>query len=282
MSKIRVSLTLDKEIIDRIDRLAEVSGSKSRSEIIESILTNYMGGKKSAVILCGGDVNFGNSDIPRPLVKVNDETIIEKIVTVLRRYGYTNIFITGSKQTLEMISDLLGTGEGFGVNIAYFKENRPVGTAKVLKYIEQYIFSTFLVVPGDTLFEFDLNHMFDEHKKNNAIATVAVDLYPKPNKGQYKKGLVVVKGNKIIDYEDSPDPSKLPDNFVQNTGIMMFEPSIFSYIPDKDVSFLHEDVLPTLIKEGKAYAYPIHGYWFNIHDQDDLDYAKSLLSSEIA
>ncbi len=50
MVKERISLSIDKEILRKIDR--EVVGS--RSEFVEGVLSDYITHKKSAVILAGG------------------------------------------------------------------------------------------------------------------------------------------------------------------------------------------------------------------------------------
>jgi len=51
--KVRVSLTLNSDVVGRIDRLVDGLYVRSRSEAVEEILSKFLEKEKTAVILCG-------------------------------------------------------------------------------------------------------------------------------------------------------------------------------------------------------------------------------------
>lgn len=103
-----------------------------------------------AVIMAGG---FGTrlapltKEIPKPMVKIIDKPIIERIINLLKKHGFEDIIITlGYKPSC--IIDYLGDGEKFGVNIKYSIEKTPLGTAGCVKNVFDMLEKTFLVISG--------------------------------------------------------------------------------------------------------------------------------------
>lgn len=280
--KVRVSLTLNADVVGRIDRLVDGLYVRSRSEAVEEILSKFLEKEKTAVILCGGpDFLFKDTEIPRPLIKIKGKTIIERQVETLRKYGFSNIFVIGGQDIIKQVFDILKNGEGFGIKIAYFKESKPQGSAKVLEHLKKYIHSTFLVIPGDLVFDFDLGDMLDFHKEHKSMATIAVFTAFKTEHVSKELGAVFLKGSKVTKYVMPKTSEKLPETFIQSTLMLLFEPEILNYIPTGPVFWdLEKDLFPILLKESKLFAYPIHGLWFNVHNSKDVEDVKDVLDTE--
>jgi len=282
-SKTRVSLTIDEDVIGRLDQLVDGLYIRSRSEAVEQILSKFLEKEKTAIILCGGkEFTFRETGIPRPLVSVAGKTIVERAVEKLREYNFSNIFIVGDQKVLKNIFELLKNGEGYGVKIAYFKESKPQGTAKVLEQLKKYLHSSFLVMPGDTVFDFDLDDMTLFHKEHKSIATVAVCAALRYGKDRPKLGEVMMKGNRVIKYLlpklEEEGPSK---THIKSTFIFLLEPEVLSYIPSKATFWdLEKNLFPILINEKRMFAYPLQGNWYNIHSNKDLEEAKEFLEKE--
>ena len=86
-----------------------------------------------------------------------DNTIVEsnqRIIELLKKNGITDIGVT--LQFLpEKIEDMFGDGSEMGVNIKYFIEDSPLGTAGSVKNAEEFLDDTFVVISGDAEFVLD-------------------------------------------------------------------------------------------------------------------------------
>ena len=83
MTKIRVSLSIDKNLIKDIDSRIDGIVIRSRSDAIEKILREHVIDRKTAVILAGGtphDLIIKELNEIRPLVNIGRKTLIEDIM----------------------------------------------------------------------------------------------------------------------------------------------------------------------------------------------------------
>ena len=86
------------------------------------------------VIIAGGQgtrIASVNSEIPKAMIPVCGTPVIERQVMMAKRQGFTEfIFLIGYLG--DQIVSHFGNGEQFGVNITYYKEQLPLGTAGAL------------------------------------------------------------------------------------------------------------------------------------------------------
>ena len=79
------------------------------------------------------------SDIPKPMIKIEEMPVLEHELNCLRDQGFDDIIITVSHLG-HIIMDYFGdgnkvspaTGKSFGVHIEYFVEEEPLGNAGAL------------------------------------------------------------------------------------------------------------------------------------------------------
>ena len=84
-----------------------------------------------AIIMAGGEgtrLRPVSSHLPKPMVRLFDRPVMEHIVHLLRRNGITEIGATLQFMP-NMIRDYFGDGSEFGVDMNYFIEYTPMGTA---------------------------------------------------------------------------------------------------------------------------------------------------------
>ena len=67
---------------------------------------------------------------------------------------------------------------------------------------------------------------------------------------------------KIVDFIEKPKKNKQVSQLI-NSGVYIFEPEIFKYIPTKGV-YLLEDIFPRLAREKKLAGFSFEGQWFDI------------------
>ena len=89
----------------------------------------------SAVIMAGG---FGTrlrpltEHMPKPMLPVGDRPLLERTIERLRHAGIQDVGVT-THYLGDRITSHFGDGHAFGVDITYVSEDRPLGTAGVLR-----------------------------------------------------------------------------------------------------------------------------------------------------
>ncbi len=262
--KTRVSISIDKEILSKLDKEIDNVSIFSRSGAIEKIIEKHVSEKKKAVILAGGPPNnlfVKEEKTYRPLLKIRGKPLIQDIIDKLKRSGYNDILIVGSKEVLSEIYKNIGES-----GIVYVEEKLHLGTAKTLQLCQEKIKSTFLFVPCDHYFDIDLKEMEKYHKKNQGVSTLVV--YSGTKNAWDKSSIVELEGNLIKSYIEHP---KKKSSFLTSLLIGFAEPEIFDYIPKANLSYsLQEDVFPEIAKNNKLIGYLFSGEWNNIHSIEDV------------
>lgn len=210
-----------------------------------------------AIIMAGGKgsrLRPLTNNTPKPLVKIIDKPVMEYVIENLAEAGVKDIAVTVGYKA-DMIMDYFGDGSKWGVRLEYFVEDTPLGTAGGVKNVESYIYEEFLVMSADGLSNIDLKEFLTFHKSHDGIASMAV----KHIDDARGFGLVEVDSeDRIVSFVEKPQ--NICSGLI-NTGIYLFEPNIFEYIP-KGVSDFSYDIFPGLL--GSIYAYKTESYWSDI------------------
>jgi len=267
--KKRVSLSLDSSLIKEVDSSVDGIVIRSRSDAIEKILRQYVMDKKTAVILAGGrpkGLFIKELDVYRPLVKIRKETLIEDNILKCREAGFKNIIIVGSSIIISKIYEVLGDGKKYDVNIIYVEETKSLGSAKTLELAKNYLKGDILFLPCDHYFDFDLKKLYEFHLSQNGIVTLGIHAR---TGFDWKMGVVLMDGYKIINYEENP---KEPKTHLVSIFIGFIKSDVFNFIPPGEVYWsLQEHLFPKLAKDGKLIGYPIAGNWINVHTKKDVE-----------
>lgn len=131
---------------------------------------------REAIILAGG---FGTrlshvvSDVPKPMASVYGKPFLTYLIDRLIDAGIRRVILaTGYKH--ECIESYFGTSYR-GIEIVYSQETTPLFTGGALLQAAQKIQSEdFVVLNGDTLFDIDLQKLYDFHVQNHANITIAL------------------------------------------------------------------------------------------------------------
>lgn len=216
-----------------------------------------------AIILAGGKgtrLRPLTTHIPKPMVPLLNRPCMEYSIMLLKKHGITDIGVT-LQYLGDEIKDYFGDGSKWGVNIEYFDETHPLGTAGGVKNAEAFLDERFIVISGDALTDFDLTQAIQFHEEKQAIVTMLMKEVEDPT--QY--GVIETDGNgKIIRFLEKPTWSQVFSHTV-NTGIYILEPEIFSYYPRNVVFDFSKDLFPLLLAMNKPiYGVNLDGYWSDI------------------
>lgn len=220
-----------------------------------------------AVIMAGG---FGkrlqklSGDRPKPMMEICGRPVLEYQIDNLRKYGITDIIIV-VHHLKDKIMRYFGDGSFFGVNISYYEEDKPLGTAGALFKIKEQLTDDFLLINGDLIFSVDFGRMIDFHLKNDALAT----LFVHPNSHPYDSELVVCdKDNVVTDWFKNDGYGK-HKNCV-NAGIHILSREVLDYPHTESKLNLRADVLEPIIGTGRIFAYHSAEYVKDMGTSDRL------------
>ncbi len=198
-------------------------------------------------------------ELPKPMIPLVNRPVMAHTIDNLKKHRISSIMMNLYFMP-EMIMDYFGNGDKFGVDISYSKEENLLGTAGGLKKCANFFDSTFIVMSGDGLSDIDITSAVEFHKKKKSLATMVL----KKIDSKFEYGVTIAdKNNKITDFIEKPSWSSVFSDTV-NTGIYIFEPEIFKYIPDGVYDF-GKDLWPKLLMLKKPiYAYLMNEYWTDI------------------
>lgn len=249
MPKKRVSLTLEEELVDRID--SEASGNDlNRSQQVESLLEDYFNDRaiKTAVVFCGGEE-------ARSLNNYGGKPVISHIIDNITDTTVENVILLSGKNT-EKIDDHFA-GEYRGLSVEVVGEENPSGTARALEKVEDKISGTFLVLNGHVLSDVDVDDMLEVHREEKSTATMALTTVNDPS----RYGVARLKGRTILGFEEKPTSGKEPSRLI-NAGTYILDKDIFSEI-DRDSI---EEVFEKLSDKRKLSGYIYGGKWKEVEN----------------
>lgn len=216
-----------------------------------------------AIILAGGEgtrLRPLTNTIPKPMLPIMNQPMLSYTIEWLKRYGITEIGITLHYRP-EAIYEYFGDGSRFGVHITYFTEKEPLGTAGSVKLAESFLDETFFVVSGDAITDINLSDALKFHQQKRSDATLVVNSSENPPEFG---SVIAASDGSVLHFMEKPDWDEVCTDMV-NTGIYIFEKSIFSAIPSNRFYDFSRDVFPGLLRHGKrVFACHLEGYWRDV------------------
>jgi mannose-1-phosphate guanylyltransferase/phosphomannomutase len=198
--------------------------------------------------------------LPKPMVPIINKPVMEHIVELLKRHGFTDI-VMNLYHLSYSIKDYFGDGSRWGLRINYSDEESLLGTAGGVKRVESFFDDTFLVIGGDDLADLDLTRMLRHHREKKALATIALSLVEDPS--QYGIALLNDK-NRITRFLEKPKDATIFSN-TANTGVYLFEPDILDLIPKGEKYDFGMHLFPKLLELKKPfYGYLTASYWSDV------------------
>ena len=252
------------------------------------------------VIMAGGKgtriASIAN-DIPKPMIQIGGKPILEHQIDNLKACDLADIILVIGHLG-NAIKDYFQDGKNFGVNISYFTEDHPLGTAGAL--FKMNLTDDFLLLCGDVMIDVDFNRFIAFHKQHQAWAS----LMAHPNGHPYdssllvteilepqEKGGVPVESHRVTGWLNKEDERLYYKNRV-NAGIEIISPALLAetmkhftprYPEQPDKIDLDRDVLKPNIKSGRIFAYDTPEYIKDMGTPDRFnEVERDLKSGKIA
>lgn len=216
-----------------------------------------------AIILAGGlgtRLQPYTFFIPKPMLPLGNKPLLEHIIEWLKNddNNFDDIIICVS-YLHRTIEDYFEDGKRFGIRIEYARSDRPLATAGQLLTAKRFIDDTFVCVYGDSIYEFPLTEMINEHDRLGAFISMALLSY----KTRLKYGFIDVNGNsRVTAWDEKPEIKGLI-----NVGCYVMEPEFIDLIPDSNGYGMDDAVRKALDMKKIVNGYKIESGFIDIGDK---------------
>jgi len=202
--------------------------------------------------------------LPKPMMPVGDQPVIELLLKWLRRNNVTEVFVT-TGHLAHLIQTFCGDGSQWGLSIEYCEEPEPLGTVGALHLLKDKLNGQFLMLNGDLITDLNLLEFKNCHLYSNAPLTIAT----KVKEVAMDFGVLETRDSQVVSFKEKP---KLPVEV--SMGVYLMEPSILEYIP-KGVPFGFDNLMMALLDAGVPVNTFRHGgAWMDIGRIEDFQKAQ--------
>lgn len=236
-----------------------------------------------AMILAAGKgtrVRPITNEMPKPMIPILRKPVMESIIDLLRAHDVHEVVVNTS-HLAPVIENYFRDGSQHGVHMAYSYEGhmthaglegKALGSAGGMKRIQDFsgfFDETFIVLCGDAWIDLDISAALRWHKEKGGIATVI--LQEVPHEEVHKYGVVKLDAReRIVQFQEKPKQEEAVSNTI-NTGIYLFEPEIFRYIPSGVEYDIGSQLFPALVAAGEEfYGLPMDFQWVDIGSVPDV------------
>jgi NDP-sugar pyrophosphorylase family protein len=201
--------------------------------------------------------------IPKPLMPIGQDPILLHLINQFKKDQYKN-FIVSTGYQAELVMAYFGNGLKFDVNIEYFHEEQPLGTAGPLSLIaskfkeDEY----FFLVNGDVYTELVFKNMQSFAQTNKL--DIVVGCVEKMDKSSF--GVLEIDSSRIKGIVEKPE-----SKFSISSGIYVLNGRAASEIPYNKF-FTMPDLINVYLRKGLSVgAFVISDFWMGIENVENLD-----------
>jgi len=162
MDRERITISIKKNVLDKIDQVIDGTSIRNRSHAIETLALKSLGSTASnqAIIILGGDdaikaIPAAKSYLPR-----------------LKEAGFDSVIIA-----VGFLADKVKEKIGFGVeyDLAIKYSDKGEGSGGALNVIKKDLKSTFIIINTAKDYDLDLNSLLEFHRNHKSKFTIATD-----------------------------------------------------------------------------------------------------------
>ncbi len=211
--------------------------------------------------------------LPKPLLKVNDKSLIEYHIENLVAAGVSDLIINHAWLG-EKIKAQLGNGSIYGASIEYSKEEQALETAggiqKVLPFFDH---QPFIVINGDVFTDYPLSQLITSSQSLSIDSNVLAHLILVNNPSHHLKGDFYCNGQQVY---DSPYHEEHILQKYTFSGIAAYHPTFFDHLKagKQALAPLLHAAIPKKQISGEIYS----GYWCDIGTAQRLKEIQAMYS----
>ena len=202
--------------------------------------------------------------LPKALIPYGNDPILKVIMDNFGKFGMNNFFISINDKG-RMIKAYFHD-HCLDYNIDFIEEDKPLGTAGALKYLNGKLHGSFFVSNCDIIIHTSYYSVYKFHKKGCYDLTLLGSM----RKFTIPYGVCDIDNNgELKGIREKP----ISDLLV-NTGLYLMEPNVLNYIPE-DKFFDMTDLIREIQKKGlKVGVYPVsEKSWIDVGQWGEYDKA---------
>lgn len=229
--------------------------------------------EKQCVILVGGlGTRLGRltADCPKPLLPVAGQPFLYYLLRNIRRFGYDDFLLLAGHQSdrvAAFASSALQTE--LDCRIRVIAESAPLGTGGALRHAADMLQEQFLLLNGDSFFDFNLLDLCTRTVRGKVLARIALRRVPDAS----RYGTVELDANRITAFRERPES---PGPGLVNGGVYHLSSTILEHIGEGARS-LERDVFPKLAEKRALAGFAYNGFFLDIGIPDDLLRARQAI-----
>ena len=236
-------VTKDKRILDVLfwERVFRDTPELKRKQKLDIPVVIMAGGK-------GTRLDPFTKILPKPLIPIGDKSILEVIIGSFLEYDVRKFYLSVNHKAKIIKSYFEELKPPY--SLEYIHENKPLGTAGSLKYLEGKFKDSFIVTNCDIIIHTDYNDLYSYHITNNNDITIVASM----KNYNIPYGICEIQnGGRLTKLREKPEY-----NFLVNTGMYVVKPDVLGHIP-ADTFFHFTDLISTIqAKNGRVAVFPIN------------------------
>jgi len=221
------------------------------------------------IILAGGRgtrLPVSAKNIPKPLVPVNNKTLLDYHIENLESFGFSDIRLSLGHMAEKIIDHMKNR---YGNKYEWVVEPEKLGTGGALKYASTDLSDDFVAFNVDDFPKIDFADFTTFHKNHDTENTIAI------YRVNDARNFGLVKHDNIHVQKFLEKPQKKISGHI-NTGLYVLSPKIFARFPQKTFS-IEIDVFPRLAEERRIACYRNIDHWFTTGIEESLKKAAKFL-----
>jgi NDP-sugar pyrophosphorylase family protein len=210
--------------------------------------------------------------LPKPLIPINNEPIIKKIMNEFANFGMKNFYITLGDRA-KMVKGYFHD-HNLPFSIKYSEESKPLGTAGSLSFFNNKFENPVFVTNCDVILKTNYNEILEFHKKNKNDLTIVASM--KHVVVPYGICKITKRGN-LINITEKPEY-----DFLANTGFYIMEPKTLSLVPKNRYIDMHNLIKILNNKKRKIGVYPVpSNSWSDVGNWSEYNKSLPRIAAEL-
>ena len=235
---------------------------------------------KAMIMAAGKGTRLGKitETIPKVLVDINGKSLLRIAVETCVRHGFDDIIIN-VHYLADMVEEEIKrlNRSGYRITISDERDLLLENGGGLFKARDFFDKDPFLMYNADIVSDLDLSSLYQYHKKNNGLATLAVRnregnrFLLVNSEGVLRGWHNRATGEKILAGDDNEKLSEIAFSSMQ-----IIDPEIFNYM--KDGIYTIVSLYLQLVSSHKIVTYRCNdGYWFNVGTPENLKNVRAFL-----
>lgn len=267
---------IKKEMLDKKIDLAPIVDKrkklKSYITIDADLSYTYSSSKKNiknpVIIMAGGKgtrLDPFTRVLPKPLIPIGNETMIEKILNGFSKQGFKKFYLSLNYKA-NIIENYLSDINN-NIKINYIREKKFLGTAGSLSLLKSKFNDDIIITNCDTIVEINFKEILDYHKKNKYDLTIVAST----KEFEVPYGTCVL--NSVGELKRLKEKPKY--NLLVNVGLYILKPGLLKLVKKNNFLSMSDFINKLQSKSYKIGVFPCHeNFWKDVGQWEE--YEKSL------